>query len=167
MSRKQEMLKPRLLDRGTFAGSFAAVLVLAAWLIVEFGHGSHRAEASESKATVSSTPSPDKVEQTASGAPAAIKTNLSAWKSDPRWKKATALGDGGLEQFKKALRWKEEKGGDPFYFAAQVKEAGDKVQQALRSLKSLRTDFENDSPAVSSIDKKIRYYEERTPRRRK
>jgi hypothetical protein len=167
MSRKQEMLKPGLLDRGTFAGSFAAALVLAGWLIVEFGHGSHAAETHNNSTGTEKAVEPVSKSDNPAPPAAAKAPAVPAWKLDLRWGKANDLGEDGLEQVKKALRWKEEKGGDPFYFAAQIDEAGEKVSKALRIFQAMRVDFEGQTAAVSAIDKKIRYFEERQPRRRK
>lgn len=164
MARSKKKPKPKLIDSGTVAGSMAAAAVLLLWLFVEFS-----AKAAEREPDTGPDPKPVAENNNGSTAPPNGEPvdELPAWKKDPRWDKGVKLGKEGIQQAEDAIKWKEEKGGDPFYFANQITEAADKVGQAIRILEDLKKDYPDDSAAEVAIDKWLKYFERKSPRHAK
>lgn len=165
MSAKKKKAKPDpagRIDRGTVAGGLAACLVLMAWAFVHLG----------TEASAGSNPSPERPPTPATVpnqeqpvAPTPPPVVEPAYKQEIR--DAIALGKEGLDDYKKALDWNENVGGDPFRFANMVKEAGAKVNRAVMALESLKKDAKGDSAALKNIDQWVTYFDERVPSHRK
>ena len=170
MARKKIKDKPKLVDSGTVAGSMAAAAVLALWLFVEFSSAtpgdtntSGEGDSGAGNTTSSSTTSEGDV----APPPVQYESSEPAWKQDSRWDQSINLGEEGLQQADDAIKWNENVGGDPFYFANQIKEAGDKVGQSIRILQALKKDHADSPQAEKDIDKWLKYFERKLPRHSK
>ncbi|MCH2100586.1 MAG: hypothetical protein MK209_01490 [Planctomycetes bacterium] len=147
------------IDRGTVAGGLAASLIFVAWAFVHIGM--------EVGASQGEAPTHLKVPPTTQSQvhPAAPSVAEPAYKQKIR--DAITLGKEGLDDYKKALDWNENVGGDPFKFANLVKESGAKVNRSVAALQSLRKDAKSDSAAVKNIDQWVEYFKKRSPSHRK
>ncbi len=170
MARKKNKDKPKLVDSGTVAGSMAAAAVLALWLFVEFSSatpGDSNSSGDGDSGGGGTTNSSTSSENDVAPPPIQSEPNLPAWKQDPRWDQSIKLGEEGLQQAADAIKWNEDVGGDPFFFASQIKEAGDKVGQSIRILQALKKDHAGSPQAEKDIDKWVKYFERKLPRHSK
>lgn len=164
MARKKKKDKPKLIDSGTMAGSMAAAAVFLLWLFVEFAGADPDDEPDTGPDPVPVTENTSGTSAPPNGEPV---SELPAWKEDPRWNKGVKLGKEGIQQAEDALKWNEDVGGDPFYFANQIQEATDKVGQGIRVLEDLKKDYPDDVMAQEAIDKWLKYFERKAPRHAK
>lgn len=165
MSAKKKKKKPQpagRIDRGTVAGGLAASLVLIAWAFVHIGKEASAGQTEAPTRPPTPTTAPNQEQPVAPAPPPVVEP---AYKQEIR--DAIALGKEGLEDYKKALDWNENVGGDPFRFANMVKEAGAKVNRAVLALESLKKDAKGDTAALKNIDQWVTYFDERVPSHRK
>lgn len=165
MSAKKKKAKPEptgRIDRGTVAGGLAASLVLIGWAFVHLGTEASAGSGSTPERPPTPTTVPNQEKPVAPAPPPVVEP---AYKQEIR--DAIALGKEGLDDYKKALDWNENVGGDPFRFANMVKEAGAKVNRSVMALESLKKDAKGDSAALKNIDQWVTYFEERVPSHRK
>lgn len=165
MSAKKKKEKPEpsgRIDRGTVAGGLAASLVLVAWAFVHLGSEASAGGSEQPERPATPTTVPQQEQPVVPAPPPVVEP---AYKQEIR--DAIALGKEGLEDQKKAFKWKEDVGGDPFRFANMIKEAGAKVTRSVVALEALKKDAQGDSVALKNIDQWIAYFEERVPSHRK
>jgi hypothetical protein len=167
MAKKTKDKKPKLIDGGTVAGSIAASAILALWLFVEFSSSSSAKPLPDPDSSPSVTHGPGPETESPKTIDPAPEPEKKSWEDDARWEENLSLGNEGIQQAKDAVRWKEEKGGDPFYFASQIHEAGEKVIRAIRGMEALKKDFADNPEATASIDKWLKYFKKQQPRRSK
>lgn len=148
------------LDRGAVTGALAASLVGVAWGFVTLSSGDPK-----EGAVRPNTPTTVPNQQQEIQVPAPTPQVEPAYKQGVR--DAIKLGKEGLEDFEKALKWKEDVGGDPFKFANMVKESSAKVNRAILALESLRKDAKSDRRATEQIDEWVEYFRSKVPSNRK
>ena len=150
------------LDRGAVTGALAASLVGVAWGFVTLSSADPK-EGTVRPNTPTTVPNQEQETQVSDPAPAP--------QVEPAYKQgmrdAIKLGKEGLQDFEKALKWKEDIGGDPFKFANMVKEASAKVNRAILALESLRKDAKSDLRATEQIDEWVEYFRSKVPSNRK
>lgn len=149
-------------DRGAVAGGLAASLVLIAWAFVYIGQEPSAGQTEAPSRPSTPTAAPNQGRPAPPPPPPVVEP---AYKQEIR--DAIALGKEGLDDYKKALDWNENVGGDPFRFANMVKEAGAKVNRAVLALESLKKDAKGDSAALQNIDQWVTYFDDRVPSHRK